>query len=161
MAALNQKERNQMISHTIITYLLAISLVSVLFYFQFVVTPKVYNKETALTNDKIEELVRYSNEADSLVLQIQKAPVVEAKALVPFYQWTNDLKAVYQQPFYGAIITSYSDLVDDIAQAKSMDTTLPSLKNKLIAIQKSNLELMQQNQELKLQLKTAKTVKKE
>lgn len=161
MAALNQKERNQMISHTIITYLLAISLVSVLFYFQFVETPKVYNNETALTNDKVEELVRYSNEADSLVLQIQKAPVVEAKALVPFYQWTNDLKAVYQQPFYGAIITSYSDLVDDIAQAKSMDTTLPSLKNKLIAIQKSNLELMQQNQELKLQLKTAKTVKKD
>lgn len=160
MSALNQKERNEMISHTIITYLLAIVLVCVLFYFQFVLTPRIYSKETALTNDKIEELVRYSHEADSLVLQIQKAPVVEAKALVPFYKWTNDLKTVYQQPFYEAIITSYADLVDEIAQAKSKDTTLPALKNALIAIQKSNLELMKENQDLKLQLKEAKTVKK-
>ena len=160
MASLNHKERNLMIRHTFIAYLLAVILFSVLLYFQFVVTPEIYNRETALTNDKIEELVRYSNEADSLVLQIQKAPVVQAKALVPFYKWTNDLQSVYKQPFYAAIITSYSDLVNEIARAKSKDTTLLSLKNNLITIQKSNLDLMKQNEELKLQLKAAKEVKK-
>ena len=82
--------------------------------------------------------------------------MVKAKALVPFYKWTNDLKSVYNQPFYEAIVTSYSDLVDDIAQAKNKDTTMLSLKNNLLAVQKSNVDLMQQNQDLKKQLRVAK-----
>ena len=149
MAALNQKERNQMILNCIVTYLIVVVLVSVIFYFQFVVTPKVYSKETALTNDKIEEFVKYTNDADSLVIQIQKAKSLEAKALVPFYNWTNNLKAVYKQPFYSAIIVSYTDLVNDIAQAHEKDTTLSSLKQNLISLQKKNLELIQQGQDLK------------
>jgi hypothetical protein len=159
MAALNQEERSRTISYFITTYLIAVLLVCILLYFQFVATPRIHNRETALTNDKIDELVRYTNDADSLVIQIQKAPVVEAKALVPFYKWTNDLKAVYKQPFYEAIITSYSDLVNEIAQAKSKDTTLSSLKNNVVTIQKANLMLMQQNQELKEQLKAGKEKK--
>ncbi len=159
MAALNQEERSRTISYFITTYLIAVLLVCILLYFQFVATPRIHNRETALTNDKIDELVRYTNDADSLVIQIQKAPVVEAKALVPFYKWTNDLKAVYKQPFYEAIITSYSDLVNEIAHAKSKDTTLSSLKNNVVTIQKANLMLMQQNQELKEQLKAGKEKK--
>ena len=145
-----------MIARCIVIYLIAVFVLCTLFYFQFVVVPKVYNKETSLTNDKIEELVRYSNDADSLVIQIQKAPVVEAKALVPFYKWTNDLKSVYKQPFYEAIINSYADLVDEISQAKSKDTTLSALKNNIVNIQKANLNLIQQNQELKQELQLAK-----
>jgi hypothetical protein len=159
MAALNQEERSRTISCFITTYLITVLLFCLVFYFQFVVTPRIHNRETALTNDKIDELVRYTNDADSLVIQIQKAPVVEAKALVPFYKWTSDLKTVYKQPFYEAIITSYSDLVNEIAQAKSKDTTLPSLKNRIIVIQKANLNLMQQNRELKEQLKVGKEKK--
>ena len=145
-----------MIARCIVIYLIAVFVLCTLFYFQFVVIPKVYSKETALTNDKIEELVKYSNDADSLVIQIQKAPVVEAKALVPFYKWTNDLKSVYKQPFYEAIINSYADLVDEISQAKSKDTTLSALKNNIVNIQKANLNLIQQNQELKQELQLAK-----
>lgn len=159
MSAINLKERKKMIGSFIITYAIAIVLVCIIFYFQFVVTPRIYSKETALTNDKIEEMVRYTNDADSLIIQIQKAPVVEAKALVPFYKWTNDLKSVYKQPFYEAVILSYSDLVDDIAAAKGKDTTLLYLRNNLVTAQKSSLDLMQQNQELKQQLKDAKEKK--
>ena len=148
-----------MIGRCIVFYLIAVFVLCTLFYFQFVVVPKVYTQETALTNDKIEELVRYSNDADSLVIQIQKAPVVEAKALVPFYKWTNDLKSVYKQPFYEAIINSYADLVDEISQAKSRDTTLSALKNNIVNIQKANLNLIQQNQELKQELQLAKEKK--
>ena len=161
MEAINLDERKRMIWYFAITYLAAVILTSIIFYFQFVVTPEVYSKETALTNDKIEELVRYTNDADSLVIQIQKAPVIEAKALVPFYKWTNDLKTVYKQPFYEAIIISYSDLVDDISQAKRKDTTITSLKNNIIAMQKENLKLMQQNDDLKTELKQAKSRNKE
>ena len=159
MGAINQEERNRIISHCIVIYLIAVCVLCTLFYFQFVVIPKVYNKETALTNDKIEELVKYSNDADSLVIQIQKAPVVEAKALVPFYKWTNDLKSVYKQPFYEAIINSYADLVDEISQAKGKDTTLSALKNNIVTIQEANSNLIRQNQELRLELQQTKEKK--
>ena len=157
MGALNQAERNSMIWHFIINYLIAIMLVSIIFYFQFVVIPRVYNKETALTNVKIEELVKYTNNADSLVLQIQKAKMLDAKSLVPFYNWTNNLKAVYKQPFYEGIISSYADLVNDITLANGKDTTLISLKIRMITLQQKNMELIQQGEELKLKLIQAKT----
>jgi hypothetical protein len=159
MTVLNRDERTRMIWRSVVYYLIAVVLLCIIFYFQFVVTPKVYNHETALTNDKVEELVKYTHQADSLVIQIQKAPVVEAKALVPFYKWTNDLKMAYKQPFYGAIISSYSDLVNDIAQAKSNDTTLSSLKNNMVMMQRENLMLMKQHEDLTLELKAAKTKK--
>jgi hypothetical protein len=159
MTVLNRDERTRMIWRSIVYYLTAVVLLYIIYYFQFVVTPRVYSRETALTNDKVEELVRYTHQADSLVIQIQKATVVEAKALVPFYKWTNDLKMVYKQPFYGAIINSYSDLVNDIAQAKNNDTTLSSLKNSMVTMQRENLMLMKQNEDLSLELKAAKTKK--
>ena len=159
MAALNQKERNRFILNCVASYLMAVLLVGVIFYFQFVVTPRVYSRETALTNDKIEEFVKYTNDADSLVVQIQRAGNLEAKSLVPFYDWTNNLKAVYKQPFYNAVIVSYTDLVNDIAQAHETDTTLSSLKNSLVSLQKKNLELMQQGETLKEDLNKIKQSK--
>ncbi len=159
MGALNHTERNRKIGHFALSYLVALLGTFVLFYFLFVVIPRIHNRETALTNDRIEEFVSYTNEADSLVIQIQRAPVVEAEALVPFFKWTNDLKTVYEQPFYGTIVTSYTDLVNDIARAKSKDTTLLTLKTRLIAMQRDNLELMQLQEDLKIKLKEGKTAK--
>lgn len=156
MSAINKTERYQMIGYFALSYLAALLLVSLIFYFLFVVIPKIHNRETALTNDRIEEFVQHTDHADSLVIKIQRAPVVESQALIPFYKWTNDLKTVYQQPFYETIVTSYTDLVNEIALSKSPDTTLPSLKNKLITFQKANFELMQLNAELKMKLKAGK-----
>lgn len=159
MGVINQAVRNRKIAYFVLSYLVALLFTAVLFYFLFVVIPRINNRNTALTNERIEEFVKYTDEADSLVIQIQKAPVVEAEALIPFFKWTNDLKTVYDQPFYSVIVNSYTDLVNDIALAKGKDTTLPSLKNKLVTIQKANLELMQLNEELKRKLKEGKTVK--
>lgn len=159
MSAINKTERYRMTRYFVLSYLATLLLVSLLFYFLFVVIPKIHNREMALTNDRIEEFVEHTDHADSLVIKIQKAPVVESQALIPFYSWTNDLKTVYQQPFYETIVTSYTDLVNDIASSKSRDTTLPSLKNKLIIVQKANLDLMQLNQELKMKLKAGKAGK--
>ena len=159
MSAINKAERYRMIGYFVLSYLVMLLLVSLLFYFLFVAIPKIHNRQTALTNDRIEEFVEHTDHADSLVIKIQKAPVVESQALIPFYKWTNDLKTVYQQPFYETIVTSYTDLVNEIALSKSPDTTLPSLKNRLIAIQKDNLDLMRRNAELKSQLTMGKARK--
>jgi len=159
MSAINKTERYRMIGYFVLSYLATLLLVLLIFYFLFVVIPKIHNRQTALTNDRIEEFVEHTDHADSLVIKIQKAPVVESQALIPFYSWTNDLKTVYQQPFYETIVTSYTDLVNDIALSKSKDTTLPSLKSRLITIQKSNLELLQLNEGLKMKLKEGKAGK--
>ena len=145
-----------MIGYFVLSYLATLLLVGLIFYFLFVVIPKIHNRQTVLTNDRIEEFVQHTDHADSLVIKIQKAPVVESQALIPFYRWTNDLKTVYQQPFYETIVTSYTDLVNDIAYSKSRDTTLPSLKSKLVTLQKLNLDLMRRNDELKSQLAMGK-----
>jgi len=156
MGALNLEVRNRTIRQFIVTYLLAVMLIGIIFYFQFVVIPKLHAKETALTNDKIEELIKYTNDADSLVLQIQKAENLEAKALVPFYNWTNNLKTVYKQPFYEAIIISYMDLVNDITLTNGNDTTLVSLKNNMISLQKKNIALQLEGEDLTTKLREAK-----
>ncbi|MPR36078.1 hypothetical protein [Salmonirosea aquatica] len=159
MSAINKAERSRMIGYFALSYLAMMILVALIFYYLFVVIPKIHNRETALTNDRIEEFVQHTDHADSLVIKIQKAPVVESQALIPFYTWTNDLKTVYQQPFYETIVTSYTDLVNEIALSKAKDTTLPTLKTRLVAIQKDNLDLMRRNAELKNQLTMGKVRK--
>lgn len=156
MEVLNQKERTRFTVQSIALYLVAAIIVVIVSYVQFVVTPPIHYRETALTNDKVDELVRYTKDADSLVVQIQRARTIEAAKLVPFYDWTNDLRTVYKQPFYVAVISSYGDLVKEIAAAKSQDTATVNLQKKLVEIQQSNIRMMGENDDLKNQLKTAK-----
>lgn len=111
---------------------------------------------TSLTNDQVEELIRHTNDADTLVMQIQRATQVESKALVPLFRWTDDLRAAYKQPFYLCIISSYTELFDEIVRCKGQDTILSPLNTKMSGLQKKNLDLMQEQQRLSDELSAAK-----
>jgi len=159
MKPVNFIERNKIIKAFIFIYLVALSIATFLFYFSFVIIPLEHKKQTSITNEKIEELLQYTDSADSLVIQIQKAPFVSAESLVPFYKWTNDLQNAYKQPFYATIISSYPALVSEIAQAKSGDTILSAVKNEMIILQKENIKLLQKHDILQMELKMAKSEK--
>lgn len=153
---INAQHRNAVIVRFSLVYLLLLVLVAFLLYFTFIVVPKKQSELTAITNEQVDNLIRHTNDADTLVIQIQKAQEVDAKALVPLFQWTGDLQKAFKQPFYTSIITSYVDLFNDIVKTKGSDTTLTSLKAKMTALQKENLGLMQLNADLNAQLTEAK-----
>lgn len=121
--------------------------------------PKKQSELTAITNDQVEKLIRHTNDADTLVIQIQKAADIKAASLMPLFKWTNDLHNTYQQPFYKTIIRSYEDVFNEISKSKAGDTTLLAMKTKVIALQKENLALMQQYDDLNSELKAAKAKK--
>ncbi|MBU1822241.1 MAG: hypothetical protein KKG00_12130 [Bacteroidetes bacterium] len=156
MSAINQAERNRRIVYFVNSYIALIGLCAWLFYWQFVATPRLYARQTGLANEKVMELVGYTHDADSLVVRIQKTKQFKPEALVPFYQWINDLRAVYKQPFYATILTSYAEAINEVAASKGKDTLLPSLKAQLTTLQKNSFELMQLNQSLLQQLETRK-----
>lgn len=157
MKPINYAERRRTIAYFAGLYLATALIIGFLTYFSILIIPREQNKLTNLTNGQVQELIHYMDSADSLAIQIQKAPVVSAKALVPFYSWTSDLQSVYKQPFYTTIIASYVNLVEDIAQSKSGDTMLIAAKNQMIALQKENLDLQQKQRELLLDLKSSKS----
>lgn len=156
MSAINQAERNRKIAYSIASYAALLGLCAWLCYWQFMATPRLYARQTDLANEKVMELVGYTHEADSLVVHIQKTRQLKPAALVPFYQWISDLGAVYNQPFYTIILTSYTEAVNELAASKGKDTLLPSLRAQLSTLQKTNFELMQLNQSLLQQLETRK-----
>jgi hypothetical protein len=152
----NANRRNAIIVRFSLVYLMLVLLMCFLLYFSFIVVPKKQSELTAITNEQVDDLIRHTNDADTLVIQIQKASDVDAKALVPLFKWTGDLQKAFKQPFYTSIITSYVDLFNDIVKTKGNDTTLASLKTKMTALQKENLSLMQLNEDLNEQLVLAK-----
>ena len=156
MKPVNAQYRNAVIARFALVYLLLLLLICFLLYFAFIVVPKKQSEMTAITNEQVDNLIRHTNDADTLVIQIQKAQEVDAKALVPLFQWTGDLQKAFKQPFYTSILTSYIDLFNDIVKTKGNDTTLTALKTKMTALQKENLDLMRLNEDLNTQLADAK-----
>ena len=156
MKPINAEQRNATILRFSLCYILMILLVVFLLYFSLIEIPKKQSELTAITNEQVDKLIHHTNEADTLVIQIQKASNVDAKALVPLFKWTGDLQKAFKQPFYTSIITSYVNLFNDIVKTKGNDTTLASLKTKMTALQKENLSLMQLNEDLNEQLVLAK-----
>ena len=156
MKPINAAQRNATILRFSLCYILMILLVVFLFYFSLIEIPKKQSELTAITNEQVDKLIHHTNEADTLVIQIQKAADINAKALTPLFKWTGDLQAAYRQPFYQSIITSYVDLFNEINKSKMGDTTLVRLRSKMNALQKENLLLMEQNDKLEEDLTNAK-----
>ncbi|WP_026629657.1 hypothetical protein [Dyadobacter alkalitolerans] len=156
MKPINAAQRNATILRFSLCYILMILLVAFMLYFSMIEIPKKQSDLTAVTNEQVEKLIHHTNDADTLVIQIQKAADVKTEALAPLFKWTNDLQSNYRQPFYQIIITSYVDLFNEIVKSKAGDTTLISAKAKMNALQKENLTLMEQNRELESNLSAAK-----
>ena len=159
MKPYNLAERNRKIQAFTAVYGIAILLLAGLLYLLLVAAPSEQRRLVVLTQDKIEELLDYTDKADTLVLQIQKARRLEEEKLVPFYKWTNDLKAVYHLPFYTTLIDSYANLVNDLAAGKGKDTSAPELRSRMISLQEENLKLKTLQLELRKELREAKSRK--
>lgn len=156
MKPINAAQRNAIILRFLVCYIFMILLVIFLLFFSLIKIPKKQSELTAITNDQVEKLIHHSNDADTLVIQIQKAADVNAETLAPLFKWTGDLQNAYQQPFYRSIITSYVDLFNEIVKSKTGDSTLVELRSKMSLLQKENLMLMEQNGELEAKLAAAK-----
>lgn len=159
MKPINAAQRNATILRFSLCYILMTLMVAFLLYFSLIEIPKKQSELTAITNEQVEKLIRHTNDADTLVIQIQKAADVKSEALAPLFKWTGDLQNAYQQPFYTSIITSYVDLFNEIVKSKAGDTTLAAMKTKMTSLQKENLILMQQHNDLNSELAEAKTKK--
>ncbi|MCF0060660.1 hypothetical protein MUK70_15570 [Dyadobacter chenwenxiniae] len=159
MKPINAAQRNAVILRFSLCYFVMILLFVFLLYFSLIEIPKKQSELTAITNEQVEKLIHHTNDADTLVIQIQKAADVKAQALAPLFKWTGDLKNAYQQPFYTSIITSYVDLFNEIIKSKADDTTLMVMKTKMTTLQKENLILMQQQDDLNSELTLAKARK--
>ncbi|KAA0989268.1 hypothetical protein [Dyadobacter aurulentus] len=156
MRPINSAQRTATILRFLLCYVTMLLVVGFLLYLSLIEVPKRQNELTAVTNEQVEKLIRHTDDADTLVIQIQKATEVKAEALAPLFKWTGDLQTAYQQPFYKSIISSYVDLFNEIVKSKTADTTLASLKTRMTILQKENLELMKQHGELKDELTAAK-----
>lgn len=156
MKPINAAQRNATILRFSLCYIFMILLIAFLLYFSMIEIPKKQSDLAAVTNEQVEKLIHHTNDADTLVIQIQKATDVKAEALAPLFKWTNDLQNNYRQPFYQSIITSYVDLFNEIVKSKAGDTTLISAKAKMSALQKENLVLMEENSKFEAKLDEAK-----
>lgn len=159
MKPINAAQRNAIILRFSLCYFLMILLVAFLLYFSLIEIQKKQSELTAVTNEQVEKLIHHTNEADTLVIKIQRAADVKAEALTPLFRWTGDLQNAYQQPFYTSIITSYVNLFNEIIKSKASDTTLSALKSKMASLQKENLDLIQQKEMLSSELAAAKLKK--
>lgn len=159
MKPYNLADRNKKTQLFAAVYAAGIFLSGFLVYLVLRGAPQEQRRLAMLTQDKIEALLAHTDEADSLVLQIQRAGYVPGEKLIPFYKWSNDLKTVYHQPFYTVIVNSYTDLVKDLKTGAGDDSTMTSLKNKMLTLQQENLKLKTAGKELSQELQEAKLKK--
>ncbi len=159
MKPYNLAERNRKIVLFAAVYLAAVSLYGGLCYLLLRAAPQEQRRVAALTQDKIEAFLAHTDQADSLVVQVQKAGHVAAGKLVPFYKWSQDLKTVYHQPFYAVVVNSYTDLVNDIKKGTGQDSATASLRDKMITLQEENLKLKTGQKNLQKDLREAKSKK--
>ncbi len=152
----NLAERNRQLAVFIATYSVTLFLLGSLCYLLLNAVPREQRRLTAITDDHVEAFLRYTDQADTLVFRIQHANTLDPQKLLPLYQWVNDLKTVYHQPFYAVIADSYTHLVGDLTRGKAADTTAATLQDRIIAVQKENLRLKTELNELKTELQLAK-----
>jgi hypothetical protein len=159
MKPINYQERNRMIGFFCASYLICGFVIIYWFTLLFNFVPKEQVRRQLARNEEFRAVLDYTNEADSLVVQIQKQEDLEAKRLGPFFKWTNDLKAAYPQLFYKAVVDSYTELVHEVIESKQGDSTLKAAKEKFVLLRQEEQELRKQYETLKTQLSDEKKAK--
>lgn len=159
MKPINYQERNRMIGFFCGSYVICCLLLIYWFMLLFSLVPNEQVRRQLARNEELTAVLNYTNEADTLVVQIQKQKYLEVKTLGPFFKWTNDLKAAYPQLFYKAVVDSYTELVHEVIESKQGDSTLKAAKEKFVLLRKEEEELRTQHATLKTQLSDEKKTK--
>jgi hypothetical protein len=141
----NLEIRKQKITYFIISYLILIGIVCFCFYNTFWVVPRVYQKQVLLSNEEMQGFITHTNEADTLVMQMQVANSLSDISLVSFYRWTDKIEEQYKQPFFHTILKSYLMRVSELDDSKKADTTLIHLRKQLAQIKTENQKLQEDN----------------